>query len=497
MAAGGLGLAGVGGAVLWRSLGDDGPGGAAAGPAPRTPAPSQTPSPVTGADDASPELQGLLDAGDARVVLPEGSHVLRSGLVVPPHVREIEVPEGTVLTMAGDEVLLRRNGRIEQQPRQVVTAVQGADAVRLADVSGIRAGAWVYLCSDDWLKEGKSKRGMLRRVEAVEGDLLRVDKPLISSLSTAPRAHVVALAPSLALTGAGALENADPQGTFSNLVRLDFVESPEVAGVELRFCGSAALRTFGTVGGTIDAYIHDCVDDQGRNHYGYGVSCTSTTRDLRVLGRIERVRHAFTTDHGYDALVESIAQTGEPEDIYVAPRVRETSSTGIDTHEPGDGITIVPDIEGCGTMKWGGMNVRARNVTIQGGTVRDSNEWGIFVQPSAGGTTVIRDVEVSGVRDGRGVHCKAGARIEGGSVSGFGDRFGIHIEPGTTVDVEGTRIDGGQADGSRGIALAGTSCSLTGTVANCSVGVLELPDASDNRVLLDYDNVAREVISAT
>jgi hypothetical protein len=402
----------------------------------------------------------------------------------------VELPPSAVLRMQGDHIALRRSGRVDPAVRTMDRAVEGELNVAM-DTSGIDVGDWLYLCSDDWVKEGKSKAGMLRRVEALNGDIITVDKPLIRTLSRAPRAHDVTLAPSFKLIGGGAIENSDPQATFSNLVRLDFVAGITVSGVELRNCGTAALRTFGTVGGVIDCHIHDCIDDQGARHYGYGVSCSSTTRDLTVLGIIERVRHAFTTDHGYDAPHPSMARTGEPEDIHVAPIVRDTTSTGIDTHEPGYGITIVPNVTNCGTNKWGGLTIRARNVTVAGGTITDSKEWGILVAPSASGT-VIRNVAVNGVAEGRGIECRSNAVIDGGSVSAFDKSFGIFIDADTTVQMTGTVIDGGGNPGARGIALAGTDCSLSGTVKGCGVGVLQLPEASDNRVNLVFEEVARE-----
>ena len=99
----------------------------------------------------------------------------------------------------------------------------------------------------------------------------------------------------------------------------------------LRSCCSS------TVGGSVDAWIHDLLDDAGGGHYGYGVEARGGTRGLRVGGRIERVRHAFTTNGAWNALVKSMLNTGEPEDCHVAPVVRDTTSVGLDTHEPGLG----------------------------------------------------------------------------------------------------------------------------------------------------------------
>ena len=57
-----------------------------------------------------------------------------------------------------------------------------------------------------------------------------------------------------------------------------------------------------------------------------------------------------------------------------------------------------------------------------------------------------------------------------------------------------TRIDGGNVKGSRGIVLAGTESSLEGTVANCAIGVLRLPEAGENRLDLVFENVARQEV---
>jgi hypothetical protein len=491
----------IGGAVIDRLVGDR-PQAQSSATARTQSTPSSPPSDADRSNDpsataeanATDRLQALLDNGASHVVIPIGTHVLTSTLVVPWHVDTLELPAGVVLRMRGDHIALRRSGRVDAAERTVDRAIEGDPRVAM-DTSGIDVGDWLYLCSDDWVKAGKSKVGMLRRVEAINGDVLTLDKPLIRTLRQRPRAHDVTLAPAFTLLGGGAIENSDPQATFSNLIRFDFVAGITVSGVELRNCGSAALRTFGTVGGVIDCHIHDCVDDQGAKHYGYGVSCSSTTRDLTVRGVIERVRHAFTTDHGYDAPHPSMARTGEPEDIHVAPTVRDTTSTGIDTHEPGYGITIVPNITNCGTEKWGGLTIRARNVTVAGGVITDSKEWGILVAPSASGT-VIRDVAVDGVAEGRGIECRSSAVIDGGSVSGFDKSFGLYIDADSKVQMTRTVIDGGGNPGARGIALAGTDCSLSGTVKGCGIGVLQLPEANNNRVDLVYEDVAREEVAS-
>jgi hypothetical protein len=457
-------------------------------PGPHPPTNRSTPS----GDDETRQLQALLDKGTGKVVFPEGTHVISSTLVVPWNVDTVELPAGCVLHMRGNEIALRRSGRVEDNVRTVQQATEGDTAVTL-DASGLAVGGWVYLCADDWVKKGKSKVGMLRRVTAVTDSGIEVDKPLIRSLTKDARALAVELAPAFTLTGKGAIENGDPHETTSNLVRLDFVQDIEVSGIELRNCGTAALRTFGTVGGLIDCYIHDCLDVPG--HYGYGVSCSSATRDLEVRGVIERVRHAFTTDHGYDPPHKAMEVTGEPEDIRVSPVVRDTTSTGIDTHEPGYGITIVPDVTNCGTNKWGGMNIRARNVTVEGGTLRDSKEWGILVSPSASGT-VIRNVRIEGIAKGDGIHCKADTQIEGGTISGFRESNGVNIDADVTVTMTDTAIDGEGASGARGIALAGTDCSLSGTVTGCSIGVLHLPGAARNSLDLSFQQVAREEVTS-
>ncbi|WP_336921874.1 hypothetical protein [Aquipuribacter sp. SD81] len=493
LAAGAAALVVGGGAVaLLARPGAEGP---AAAPTPSGPAqalPSNVSDPS--GPDATAELQALLDSGDAEVVVPAGTHVISGTLVVPWTVSRLTLPAGAVLHMVGDEIALRRSGEVEERVRAVGRADRGDDTVEL-DTEGLAVGDWVYLCSDDWVKVGKSKMGMLRRVEEVGDGTVVVDKPLVRTLVDAPRAHRVGLAPALTLDGAGAVENADPVATYSNLVRLDFVLDPVVRGIELRDCGAAALRTFGTVGGEVDCYIHDCVDDQENDHYGYGVSCTSASRDLRVTGTIERVRHAFTTDHGYGAPLPTMQQTGEPEDIYVAPVVRDTTSTGIDTHEPGHGITIVPDVTGCGTMKWGGVNIRANDVVVRGGAVLDSNEWGILVQESASGT-VLEDVEIRGV-GGRGIHCKSDTTIRGVRLTDFGESYGIEIIEGVAVDMADTTVDGGGELGARAIVLAGTGSTLRGTVVGCGIGVLRLPTESGNDVDLEFQDVAREDVTPT
>lgn len=504
LAAAAVTVSGAAAATVWQSTRVSQPSAQAPSlePSPATSSapPSVEPSdrPTTEAQpgevDETADLQALLDTGGETVVIPTGTHVISATLLVPWQVRTLQLEDGAVLYMRGDEIAVRRNGEIDERARGITRAVEGEDTVDM-DSDGLAVGGWVYLCADDWVKVGKSKVGMLRRVTAVAGRTVTVDKPLIRTLTDNPRGHAITLAPGLAITGNGVIENAAPTETKSNLVRFDFVDGIELRGLELRNCGTAAVRTYATVGGVVDCWIHDCVDNPNKGQYGYGVSVTSATRDLQVLGTIERVRHAFTTDHGYDPLISDIAQTGEPEDIYVAPVVRDTTSTGIDTHEPGYGITIVPDVSGSGTTRWGGVNIRARKVTIQGGRVLDSNEWGILVSPSAA-DTVLRDVEVSGVLSGRGIDCRSNTTVEGCTVSDFGKSFGLDVKPEVVVAMSGTTIDGLGQQGARGIGLASSGCTLDGVVKGCSIGVLTLPEAGENQIGLTYEDVGREVVDA-
>ena len=446
--------------------------------------------------DATDALRAALGSGASVVHVPRGEYRVSAGLDVPWSVRGIVLEEGAVLRQTVDEILLRRRGRVEPEPRTVREAEEGATFFRLEDLSGLARGSWVYLASDDWIKEGKSRYGMLRRVVRLQGDQVHVDRPLIRTLATRPRAHGVRMAPSLQVRGGGVLEHEAPEHTFANLVRLDFVDRPVVRGPELRRCGGAALRTFGTVGGVIQAYIHDCVDDEEGGHFGYGVSCSSATRGLRVLGRMHDVRHAVTTDHGWGALVDSLHQTGEPEQLLFAPKVARTSSTGIDTHEPGYGIDIVPDVSGCGTARWGGINIRCRGVTIRDGTVRDSNEWGLMVQPGAADVQV-RDVTFDGVRGSKMLHCKGPAAFAGVEVRGFEAGFGAVVDPGVQVRTNQMLVDGGDAPGTVGLALRGSDGDLSGSIRRCGTGLLLLPEARGNDIDLRYRDCRQNVVTKT
>lgn len=443
-----------------------------------------------GTTDDTSAFRRALGSGAASVLVPAGSYRLTGELHVPWAVRSLTLAEGSLLRQhnAARHLLMRTGEAAGAVVTGVTGAVAGADKVR-APGHRLTIGSWVYLCSDDWYVANRYKPGVLRRVVDVAGPDVRLDKPVLRTMSTGTRLYPVSLAPALTVDGSGVLEQADPAASRANLVRADFAADLVLGGIELRNGGASGVVAMNTVGGSIEAWIHDMLDQPAGGHYGYGVEARSGTRGLRVGGRIERCRHAFTTNGAWNPLVKSMLNTGEPEDCHVAPVVRDTSSVGLDTHEPGWGITFVPDVQNAGTTAFGGVNIRARGTRVVGGSVRDSRDFGIAIQAGADSASISGTV-VDGVRSGRGIVCSAPTTITDTRVAGFGGDAGLAVQAGTAVLTSGLQIDGRGVANSTGLLLRGSGGHYAGSVRGCSLGVREYPEARDNRVALDVaDNV--------
>lgn len=235
----------------------------------------------------------------------------------------------------------------------------------------------------------------------------------------------------------GVIEHADPLRAFEPLVDLEWVDRPELRDVEIRQCGGSGVRTVGTLGGSLDVDVHDCLDDQSGerfgsgSHYGYGVEVTGPTRDLRVTGTAHRVRHGFTTNGSYGLVDERLANVGEPEDVDVSMDVRETTSTGLDTHEPGVGIRF----HDCTVRDAGRYSAAGSADTLEGG-------FGMFIR--APGTIVERcrivgsaerGIVVSAPGEGLAPWGRADApRISESEIVESGGRSAIELKQSAIID---------------------------------------------------------------
>lgn len=405
-------------------------------------------------DDTAAIRRAVAAAADEAggVHFPIGTYKLTSTVDLPDGLRTVDLAAGAVVRQFGNASAFQKVGDVATRQYGVVEARGGSRTIQVDSTIGLAVGDWFYFGSDDLLYDAKGyRRGFLRRIVGISGSTLTVDAPLHRSLSNAPRGWEVSLTPGVEFRG-GAIEQADPARAFQPLLHLELVSNPRVIGTELRQCGAAGIKTLGTVGGLVDTFIHDCLDDENGSrygsgrHYGYGVEVTGPSRDLIVRGTATRVRHAFTTNGAYGPRSDSrLLLIGEPEDLVVSMDVWETTSSGLDTHEPGWNIHFKDcSVRDAGVYKRQGSTngneggfgffIRARGTIVENCTVERSAEDGLVVATPASGATVwpaadgpvIRDVRITGTEGKRGMHFYQPAHAERVRISGH-HLVGLHL----------------------------------------------------------------------
>jgi hypothetical protein len=196
-------------------------------------------------------------------------------------------------------------------------------------------------------------------------------------------------------------------------------------------------------------------------HQGYGVSATGPTRDLKVTGECWAVRHCFTTNAAYWVISDVLKGHGDPEDIMVSMNVHDTTSTGLDTHEPGWNISFAGSTVtdpgryramGSTDGKEGGSGVfvRARGTRVENITISGAMDDGITIaRPAPGGTPwskeeypTIRDARIVNGQGNNAVAAYQSVVIGGGVVIDSRQSVGIRVDNGA----RGTVIDGVEID---------------------------------------------------
>lgn len=479
---------------------------AAGGLQPAQAAPGTAPAPAlsVGAFGAVPDdgrddlaaFRATFAAAAARgvpaVQVPAGTYQLSAPLDVVAAVRTLTLAPGAVLRGTGSRQVLTRKGRLAGPAVALTSAAPaGASTVSLASTAGLTPGSWLFLGSDDTYMAGKQMRpGFLRRVLAVNGDRVTLDKPLHRALTMSPRAWRYALAPSLRLSG-GVVEEARPAAVLEPAIELIGVDSPVIDGTEVRSCGGAGVRLAESVGAVLDVVVHDCLDDEsgtrygsGR-HYGYGVDVMGASRDVTVRGRAWNVRHGFTTDPGFRTAGAATRGMGEPEDVLVSMAVHDTTSTGLDTHESGYRISFVNCTvtdpgryratgSDSGKEGGGGFFVRARQTVIANSTVTGAVDQALQVAIasapsapwSAADATRVTDVSLSGSTSSSAVMLRQPAALRRVHLDS-GRRVGVQVlasAAGSTLDdvsvvLRGpdafTGLLGGQYATVRGLVVTG------------------------------------------
>lgn len=387
--------------------------------------------------DAAPALRSFLDASGPTVEL-SGDYYLDSCVEIPPHVTALDLTSGSRLKVRGDYSALSRTGRIDF--REVLQGQVAVGTSRFAGNATYAPGEIILISSYDVVPNSPDKYGYLRQIAQVDSSWVTLDAPVPRALVTQPRTGIVTLAPSVALSGQGQILSTTPTVTRAPLVRFFAVLEPQVAGITVHSSGGSGVEVTHCSGGLIDCTVQDLLDD-GTTYFGYGVEVRGATRNLVVRGKISRVRHAVTTNAGPQ--IESIGPAGEPEACHFEPVVADCTDKSIDTHRLGWGTTIVPHVTGGR----GGVQIRADNTIVRGGSITATAGPGVAVHSSVTTPPTIEDVQFLNLKaSGTAVLCAAPAVVRRPFIR---DCYGENIVLSRNCRVEGGSISAGNPTGVR------------------------------------------------
>ncbi len=338
----------------------------------------------------------------------------------------------------GNHPALLRRGAV--QLREHLTSAVLSEAAELAVRSGTayRVGEHILLSGANVIPGSSDKYGYLRRVTAVNGNVVVFDAPVPRAITTLPRASSVRFAPTLKIYGEGEIYNLDPTQGRTSLVDFFATESPQVLGISVHHNGGSGVSVTHSLNGLVDCNISDLLDD-GRQYFGYGVLVAGASRGLTVRGTMTRVRHAVTTGAG--PTLDSIGAVGEPEDCLFAPTAIDCSDKSIDTHRAGWNTTIIPTVVGGR----GGVQIRADNTRVLGGSVTGSWGPGVSVDPLVQVPARIQDLTVTNLNSSGSAILSHGPSITTNIT--IRNSFGPNIVLNNNCIVEGGSISAGNAIG--------------------------------------------------
>lgn len=339
------------------------------------------------AEDSATFLTNYLRNAGASARI-SGSYILDGPVVLPPTLRSLELKSTARLAVRGDHSALVKSGSVVFREHLPTLIPANADRFTTNRPTMYAVGEYLLVSGANVVAGSTDRYGYLRRVVAVESTSVRLDAPVPRVIDQMPRTSKVVLAPSLKIFGSGQILHLDPSAGMSALVNVVATENFSLYGVDIHDNGTTAVHLAHCLGGVVDCRIHDLLDD-GQTYFGYGVSVAGATRGLTVRGVISRVRHAVTTNPG--PLIENVGRVGEPEDCTFAPTAIDCSDKSVDTHRLGWNTTIVPNV----LRGRGGVQVRADNTHVVGGSIIGSAGPGISVSAIVRVPAQIRDVAIS------------------------------------------------------------------------------------------------------
>lgn len=385
--------------------------------------------------------------GKARL---SGDYFIDGEVVVPEPVDKLELTPGTKIKVRGNHIGISKRGSITFRELLAAPIVAGESVLTATNASKYKVGEFITISGLDTIEDSPEKFGWMRKVTAIAGNKITVHKPFPRNITSDPRTGTVALAKTLKIEGSGEIFNTNPAASFSSLIALLAVNSPQVVGIKVHHNGATGISVGNCRGGLIDCTIYDLLDDAS-THFGYGVNVTGFTNNLTVRGTISRTRHAVTTNAG--ALVNGLGNAGEPEDCWFEPLAIDSTDKSVDTHRAGWNNTIVPHVRGGR----GGVQVRADNTHVLGGDITGTAGPGISIAPVVAVAATVDGTIVSYIK------ASGSALLANGPVNATNldiiDCFGDNIVLTKNSTVTNSSIRGG---GSVGVRFKGSNNSVTG-----------------------------------
>lgn len=284
----------------------------------------------------------------------------------------------------------------------------GARTITVNDVTGMARGSAIAIWDTaSLIRSGKYAAGESATVLNVSGTTLTLSAPLERAYNSAT-AQVLLYYPHNPFVALNYnISHADPVNAgeyYHDLMRFELADDVRVLGGNVGPGPARGIHLAGVRGAVIDgAYIHDLLDGTygGVAHLGYGVEAAFTSCDVTVTEAtlVERVRHALTTNSNVDMCGNPAFfggnTIGDPRRVRFAARVRETTSTAVDTHECGLDVDIIPNIGHAGVAGDAavngdpstgslplGINIRCDRARVLGGVVHSGPAGGIQVDHS-------------------------------------------------------------------------------------------------------------------
>jgi hypothetical protein len=287
-----------------------------------------------------------------------------------------------VMTYAATGTALVAAGSLSATASTSTGTVRGESTVTVASAAGFVVGDVILAYSDtDLVPTTDTKRGYLRSVKSIAGNILSVDGPWPFTLASGPVTKVN-MAPPVVIEGGGRIRGSDPLGTQTKaLIDLSFVREPVLTGVTVGPGGGPGQQLTSCLGGQTEAHFMDLSDFDV--HFGYAVNWAGATRGHVVSGgSATRVRHGVTTTGASTVL-------GEPESNAALPAyvVSEGINAGLDTHEQGIGNMLMGTVINCRI----GKQDRATN-TILGGMVSGASNFGYYITTTSVGAILLNPV---------------------------------------------------------------------------------------------------------